>query len=152
MTGARFRGLLVRGHWLLVPLLACTASATTEACTVPVAGEERSANLEAGRRAFLKCRACHTLGEGERHLVGPNLWHMFRRPAGSAAGFSYSPAIRPELGPWTNDSLDRFLAQPSKTLPGNRMVFAGLSNPTERAHVIVYLRQHTGDPQPGCQP
>ncbi len=125
-------------------------AARAAACTVAIAGEARPANLEAGRRSFLKCRACHMLAEGERHLVGPNLWHVFRRPAGSAEGFTYSQAITPQLGPWTNDSLDRFLAQPSRALPGNRMVFAGLPNPAERANLIAYLRQATGDPEPEC--
>jgi len=103
-----------------------------------------SADVKRGQTLFLQCRACHSLGEGEPHKVGPNLYGMFGRKAGLAPGFAYSEAVSGADLQWSAESLDQWLARPSDFLPGNRMVFIGVKDPQDRANLIAYLKQETG--------
>jgi len=103
-----------------------------------------SADIKRGQTLFLQCRACHSLGEGEAHKVGPNLYGMFGRKAGLAPGFAYSEAVSGADIEWSADSLDQWLARPSDFLPGNRMVFIGVKDAQDRANLIAYLQQETG--------
>jgi len=49
--------------------------------------------MERGAKLYKRCRACHTLDEGGRHKVGPNLWGIYGSKAGSKDGFNYSKAM-----------------------------------------------------------
>jgi cytochrome c len=102
------------------------------------------ADLKRGKTLFLQCRACHSLGEGEAHKVGPNLYGVFGRNAGLAPGFAYSEAVTAADISWSPETLDEWLARPSDFLPGNRMVFIGVKDPQDRANLIAYLQQETG--------
>ncbi len=102
------------------------------------------ADLKRGKTLFLQCRACHSLGEGEAHKVGPNLYGVFGRNAGLAPGFAYSEAVTAADISWSPETLDQWLARPSDFLPGNRMVFIGVKDPQDRANLIAYLQQETG--------
>ena len=103
-----------------------------------------TADVQRGQTLFLQCRACHSLAEGEAHKVGPNLYGMFGRQAGEAAGFAYSDVVIGSGVVWTPESLDEWLARPSEFLPGNRMVFVGIKKPEDRAHLIAYVQRETG--------
>lgn len=131
--------------------VAATATAAKAACTVTVGKRAVAADLERGRRGFLKCRACHTLKAGERNLVGPNLGKMLERGPLAAAGFNYSPAFQAAKPRWTATSLDAFLRAPAKTVPGNRMVFAGLTKAEERADIIAWVAKESGTPLRTCR-
>ena len=102
------------------------------------------ADLKRGKTLFLQCRACHSLGDGEAHKVGPNLYGVFGRNAGLAPGFAYSEAVTSADISWSPETLDQWLARPSDFLPGNRMVFIGVKKPQDRANLIAYLQQETG--------
>lgn len=108
--------------------------------------EERlaAADIKRGQTLFLQCRACHSLGEGEPHKVGPNLYGMFGQTAGQAPGFAYSDVVIESGVVWTPETLDAWLARPSEFMPGNRMVFVGIRKPLDRANLIAYLQQQTG--------
>jgi cytochrome c len=41
---------------------------------------------------------------------------------------------------WDAKSLDAFVTKPSALVPGNRMAFAGVPNPVDRANLIAYLK------------
>ncbi len=98
-----------------------------------------SAKHDNGARLAQMCRACHTFGAGEAVLVGPNLYRIFGRDAGSGDEFDYSEAMRSADFVWTPAALDAWLAQPARFLPGNRMTFAGVPDADDRADVIAYL-------------
>ncbi|MGY6627739.1 MAG: c-type cytochrome [Oceanicaulis sp.] len=102
-----------------------------------------SANLANGERLWRRCQSCHTVNEGARHLVGPNLHGMFGQQAGGADGFRYSAALEHADFTWTPEALDEWLANPRTFLPGNRMSFAGLRNQSDRNDLIAWLAAAT---------
>lgn len=110
----------------------------------PYAGADR-AN---GQRLAQMCKACHTLNAGGVHMIGPNLFGFFGRPAGSAEGYAYSAALQEAEFAWTPRALDAWLARPARFLPGNRMSFPGVSGAADRADLIAYLLEATS-PQDG---
>ena len=103
-----------------------------------------AADLKKGQRAFLRCRACHTLGEDERNKVGPNLWEIFGNEIGVRDDFNYSKVLREADLVWTADLLNEWLIKPKDFLPGNKMAFVGLPREQQRVDLIAYLMRETG--------
>jgi len=101
-------------------------------------------DLENGRRAFARCRSCHTITPGGPNMTGPNLYGVFGRAAGSDAKFSYSHAMRTAGFSWDADKLDHWLQNPRTFLPGNKMTYPGLPDATDRRDVIAFLKVETG--------
>lgn len=96
-----------------------------------------------GKALYAQCMACHTLAH---NLVGPKHCGLFGRRAGSVPGFDYSPAMRHSGIVWNAKTLDRFLADPQKYVPGTAMLFAGIPDPAQRADLIAWLKQATVSP------
>ena len=95
-----------------------------------------------GEKRFEECATCHTL-ERALNNVGPSLNGLFERKAGEIADFRYSPAMKKSGITWTPQALDRFIADPQKDVPGNRMPFAGMPDAGDRADLIAYLMKAT---------
>jgi cytochrome c len=104
------------------------------------------ADYDSGRRLFRRCGSCHTVADGGGNRVGPNLYGMFGREAGSVENFNYSTALENADFVWTPEQLDGWLANPRDFLPGNRMSFVGLREETDRRDVIAYVMHETGYP------
>ncbi|GIX08777.1 cytochrome c family protein [Elioraea sp. Yellowstone] len=99
----------------------------------------------AGQRVFNQCRACHTVDEGGRHGVGPNLHGIVDAAAGAREGFRYSPAMRTRAEQglrWTEDNLRLYLRNPRDLVPGGSMAFAGIRNDRQLEDLIAFLRQN----------
>lgn len=107
------------------PALAATAAVTGNAAT--------------GAKLFLQCRACHTVNPGGAHTVGPNLAGVMGTKAAVRTGYSFSPALKNAKLTWDKPTMDAWLTRPAKVAPGNKMAFAGMSNPQARADMIAYL-------------
>lgn len=90
------------------------------------------------------CQACHTLSFGDSHQIGPNLFGVFGRVAGTAPGFDFSTALRESGLVWSPEALDRWLADPAGFLPGTTMTFTGYQVPEDRAALIEFLVEATG--------
>ncbi len=104
---------------------------------------EDAALLKRGRIVFLRCRSCHTLKEGDRHLTGPNLHGLIGAQAAAKEGYAYSDSLTQSGVTWTEESLDAWLTSPSGFVKGNRMVFAGLPKSSDRVALIRYLAEET---------
>jgi len=92
-----------------------------------------------GRAVFARCQACHVASRGAHATVGPNLFGVVSRKAGTQAGYDYSPAMKAAGFVWSVDKLDAYLKAPAKLVPGNKMPFFGLPDPKDRLAVIAYL-------------
>jgi cytochrome c len=96
---------------------------------------------EPGERIYERCVACHSL---DRNRTGPKHCGLFGRRAGSVADFEYSPAMRASGIVWNEKTLDRFLAAPTKVVPGTYMGYRGVDDARERADLIAYLKAANG--------
>lgn len=114
-----------------------------DSCAITIAGTTYEPNVKKGKRAFLKCRACHTLAPGGRVMTGPNLGLVFEREPLGNEGYKYSKAFQEKPIAWDFDKIDSFIENPRAFMPGSKMLFSGIKSPEERANVIAYLRQET---------
>lgn len=102
-------------------------------------------DADAGQAAFAKCGICHQVGPNAQTLVGPELNGIVGRKAASVEGYPYSPGMK-KLGDegyvWTEENLDKWIADPKALLPTSPMAlaFQGIPDATERANIIAYLK------------
>jgi cytochrome c len=114
---------------LLIGLMGLIAAGTAQA----------AGNAKAGEQVFARCAMCHSNAKGDGNKIGPNLFGIVGRKAGTAAEFSYSPAMKTAGFVWTNDKLDAWITSPATLVPGNKMAFAGIPSAAQRADLIAYL-------------
>lgn len=111
-------------------------------------GSAMAQDVAAGEKVFRQCRACHAVGDGAKHKVGPSLNEVFGRTAGTAEGYKYSDAMiaKGEEGlVWNEEVLTVYLAAPRDYVPGTKMAFAGLRKDQQIADVIAYLAQFSAE-------
>ncbi len=93
---------------------------------------------KAGEAVYARCFACHALAYNR---TGPKHCGLLGRRAGSVGDFEYSNAMKRANWVWDRKTLDRFLADPLKTVPGTTMGYAGVKARQERADLIAYIEQ-----------
>jgi len=116
-------------------VLAADAKAAEAKATV-----SKTPDLARGERLFKKCIHCHTVQRDGPHRIGPNLFGLFGRRAGTIAGFDFSKAWRGAKFVWSEKTLDTYLRSPRRTIPNNLMQFDGLSRIADRTALIAYLK------------
>ncbi len=85
------------------------------------------------------CRTCHTIKEGDNRL-GPNLYKIIGRKAGSLPDYNYSSAMKGAGFVWDEEKLEHFIANPDEVVPGNNMKpYSGLASTDDRKKVMVFL-------------
>ena len=89
--------------------------------------------------AFAQCAACHSVKK-DMHGVGPSLAGVFGTKAGDIPGFAFSDAMKGSGLVWDEKTLDTYLTNPMKVVPGTRMTYAGMTDPADRKAVIDYLK------------
>ena len=94
----------------------------------------------AGRQLYAsRCAACHSL---EYNGVGPTHKNLAGRKAGTVPGYSYSNALKQSGVTWNEETLTRWLSDPEKFIPGQKM-FISIPDPRERADLVAFLLQAT---------
>ena len=86
-----------------------------------------------------RCIACHSI---DVNLAGPAHRGVFGRKAGSVIDFDYSPALKQSRVIWNEKTLDKWLANPEKLIPGQKMGYA-VADAKEREDLIAYLKSQT---------
>ena len=105
-----------------------------------IAAPAMAGNAQAGASVFKgQCGVCHAVTAKAAPGVGPRLFGVVGRKAGTLAGFSYSPAMKGSGLTWDEATLKRYIANPAQTVSGNRMPYAGLHNPAQLDDVVAYL-------------
>ena len=107
-----------------------------------------TASVDKGKKVFKKCKACHTVGNGDKNGVGPNLWDVVGTAKAGKGGYAYSGVLKGLGGDWSYGDLDKFLLSPKGFAKGTKMSFAGLKKAGDRAAVIAYLRSLSDSPKP----
>tara|TARA_R110002110_G_scaffold3104_13_gene15951 strand:- start:1086 stop:1484 length:399 start_codon:yes stop_codon:yes gene_type:complete len=116
------------------------------AMTVSGAALADGADLAKGKKIFARCKACHTLEEGGPDRIGPNLYGIIGRTAGTKEGFKYSDAMKQKGADglvWDDDTLMTYLEKPSDMVPSTNMAFPGLKKEEDRHNVVAYVESET---------
>ena len=127
-----------------VSTTAAEASAGSENIMVIFA----STSAAEGSKIFKKCAACHSIAQGGGNKIGPALWGVLGRQAGSLPDYKYSKAMAAYEKKWSFEEMNGFLIKPKDWIKGTKMSYAGLKSEKERAAVILYLNENTNSPLP----
>ncbi len=117
--------LLALGAAIAISFAATTASA--------------AGDVKKGEKVFKKCKSCHTVKQGGKNKIGPNLFGITGKKAATTEGFKYSKAMTAADITWDDASLDEFIKKPKKYLKGTKMSFAGVKKEKQRINLIAYL-------------
>ena len=105
------------------------------------AGAALAQDAAEGEKVFRRnCFVCHTAEKGGPTKQGPNLFGIIGRKTGSIEGFRYTNANKNADITWTPETLDPYLTNPRKVIPGTNMAFAGLPKADDRKNLIAYLQ------------
>ena len=118
-------------------ILIITVVAVSSALVGLLTGRAAPAADAGGQSLFGQCAACHST-DGSNG-VGPTLKGVVGRASASVPGFAYSNPMKRAHLTWSNDELDKWLANPQDVVPGNAMPYAGMPDGQQRAALIAYL-------------
>jgi len=125
---------------MMAPMASIARLAVWLAASLAAAPALAAGDSARGARAFGACAACHSLEPG-RHQTGPSLAGVWGRKAGALESFPrYSAALKRSGIVWNERTLDAWLANPQKNVPGNYMLFRGISDERARADLAAFLR------------
>ena len=127
---------------------ASNASAETSSGTGNIMAIFASTSATEGEKVFKKCAACHSIAEGGKNKIGPALWGVLGRQAGSLPDYKYSKAMAAHGQKWSFEEMNGFLIKPKDWIKGTKMSYAGLKSEKERAAVILYMNENTNSPLP----
>jgi len=92
-----------------------------------------------GKQLFARCAVCHKVDSAGSKSIGPNLFGVSGRKAGTLAGFNYSKAMASAGFTWSDDKLKAYIQNPRTVVPGNRMPYAGGLSSTDADDIVAYL-------------
>jgi len=122
------------------------------ACFIPIAAalcgtasaQQPKVDEEAELQFNGHCRECHSFDKGDNRL-GPTLYGVVGRKAGTVPGFAYSNSVKDSGIVWDEATLDKWITNPGAVIPDNNMaaLFGGIDDPSIRAKIIAFLKQDT---------
>ena len=105
-------------------------------------------NADHGKTKFKQCAACHSITKNGGNKIGPALWGVLGRQAGSISNYKYSKAMTAYGKNWSFNEMNSFLKKPKDWIKGTKMSFIGLKSEKDRAAVILYMNKKTDSPLP----
>ena len=99
----------------------------------------------AGKTSFNKCLPCHSIGEGAKNKVGPELNGLDGRKSGTAEGYNYSDANKNSGITWNEAQFKEYIKDPKAKVPGTKMTFAGIKNDKEVNDLWAFISQYDKD-------
>ena len=102
-------------------------------------------DVAAGKTSFNKCIACHSIGEGAKNKVGPELNGLDGRKSGTAEGYSYSDGNKNSGITWNESQFKEYIKDPKAKIPGTKMIFPGIKNEKEINDLWAFLAQYDKD-------
>lgn len=98
-------------------------------------------DVEAGAQSFKKCLPCHSIGEGAKNKVGPELNGIDGRHSGTAKGYTYSEANKNSGIIWNEETFKEYIKDPRAKIKGTKMIFPGIKNEKEADNLWSFLKQ-----------
>jgi cytochrome c len=126
-------------------LTALVIIASSAAASGALAQDAAKGDPAAGKTSFNKCLACHSIGEGAKNKVGPELNGLDGRKSGSAADYSYSDANKNSGITWSEAQFKDYIKDPKAKVPGTKMIFPGIKNEKEINDLWAYIAQYDAD-------
>lgn len=108
--------------------------------TMAISPALASGDVLRGEKLAKKCVACHTLDQGGKNKLGPNLFDILGKQAGNVSGYKYSKAMVASDVIWDEANFNEFVRKPKKLIKGTKMSFRGLKKATQRADLLAYFK------------
>ena len=122
-----------------------TALIITGLALAAIAETAQAQDVAAGEQVFKKCFPCHSIGEGAKNKVGPELNGLDGRHSGTAPDYSYSDANKNSGIVWAEATFKDYIKDPKAKIPGTKMIFPGLDKEKDIDDVWAYLKQFGPD-------
>jgi cytochrome c len=138
----------VGGMSPLAKILSITVLVSTALCVFAYAQPQKP-DEELELQFNGHCRECHSFVKNDNRL-GPSLYGVVGRKAGTVPGFAYSNSVKDSGIVWDEATLDKWITNPGAVVPDNNMaaLFGGISDPAVRTKIIAFLKQDTQMPSP----
>ena len=102
-------------------------------------------DVAAGEQSFKKCFPCHSVGEGAKNKVGPELNGLDGRHSGTAPNYNYSESNKNSGITWNEQTFKEYIKDPRAKIPNTKMVFPGIKNEKEAESLWAYLSSFGAD-------
>ncbi len=112
---------------------------TVLAVLVMASGAMAAGDPVNGEKLAKKCKACHTMEEGGKNRLGPNLFDVLDSSAGTVEGYKYSDAMLVSGIVWDAATFLDFVTKPKKVIKGTKMSFRGIKSAAQRADLLAYF-------------
>lgn len=123
------------------------------ALAVTAVPAQAEGDVDAGKKVFRKCVACHLIGDATGRKTGPSLNNVFGHTAAYVEDYKYSPAMiakREEGLIWTPEVFAEYIDNPRKYVPRTKMAFAGVKKAEDVENLIAFMMQFSPDYDPAA--
>lgn len=117
----------------------------TSALVLSASAALAAGDIAKGKKLAKKCTACHTLKEGGKNRLGPNLYGILNKPAAQVEGYKYSKAMKSSGIVWDDHTFTDFITKPKKVVKGTKMSFPGFKKAGQRADLLAYFKTLGGE-------